>query len=74
MTLTGHAVSYADKLAAARAAERVYGVEAVVNDIEVRLAGEPRDDSDIAKGIAHVLEWNVHIPSGRVQARCKAAG
>jgi BON domain len=74
VTLTGHAVSYADKLAAARAAERVYGVKAVVNDIEVRLAGEPRDDSDIAKAIAHVLEWNVHIPSGRVQARARRLG
>jgi hypothetical protein len=59
---------------AAWAAERVHGVKAVVNDIEVRLAGEPRDDSDIAKAIAHVLEWNVHIPSAVSRLGCKAAG
>src|SRR5690348_4582181 len=62
VTLTGHVSSYAEKLAAARAAERVYGVKAVANDLEVRLPGGPRDDSDIAKAIAHVLENNVQIP------------
>jgi osmotically-inducible protein OsmY len=69
VTLTGHASSYAEKLAAARAAERVYGVKAVANDLEVRLSGAPRDDSDIARAIAHVLEWNVQVPEGRVHAR-----
>lgn len=69
MALTGHVGSYAEKLAAARAAERIHGVKALVNDVEVRPAGEPRDDSDIAEAIVHVAGWNVHIPSGRVQAR-----
>jgi osmotically-inducible protein OsmY len=69
VTLTGHTTTYAEELAAARAAERVYGVKTVANDLQVRLAGSPRDDADIAKAIAHVLEWNVQIPTGRVQAR-----
>jgi osmotically-inducible protein OsmY len=69
VTLTGHTTTYAEKLAAARAAERVYGVRTVANDLQVRLAGSPRDDADIARAIAHVLEWNVQIPTGRVQAR-----
>jgi osmotically-inducible protein OsmY len=69
VTLTGHVPSYAEKLAAARAAERVYGVKAVANDLKVQLAGSPRDDSDIATAIAHVLEWNVQIPEGQVRAR-----
>jgi osmotically-inducible protein OsmY len=69
VTLTGHVPSYAEKLAAARAAERVYGVKAVANDLTVKLAGAPRDDSDIATAIAHVLEYNVQIPEGRVHAR-----
>jgi osmotically-inducible protein OsmY len=69
VTLTGHIPSYAEKLAAARAAERVYGVKAVANDLTVKLAGAPRDDSDIATSIAHVLENNVQIPEGRVHAR-----
>jgi osmotically-inducible protein OsmY len=72
VTLTGHTSSYAEKLAAARAAERVYGVKAVANDLEVKLPGAPRDDSDIATAIAHVLDNNVQIPAGRVQARVQA--
>ncbi len=69
VTLTGHVLTYAQKLAAARAAERVYGVKAVANDLKVKLSGAPRDDSDIATAIAHVLEWNVQVPEGKVHAR-----
>jgi osmotically-inducible protein OsmY len=69
VTLTGHVSTYAERLAAARAAERVYGVKAVANDLKVKLSGAPRDDSDIARAIAHVLEWNVRVPEGKVQAR-----
>jgi osmotically-inducible protein OsmY len=69
VTLTGHVPSYAEKMAAARAAQRVYGVKAVANDIKVKLSSAPRDDSEIAQAIAHVLEWNVQIPQGKVKAR-----
>jgi hypothetical protein len=41
VTLTGHVPSYAEKLAAARAAERVYGVKAVANDLKVQLSRAP---------------------------------
>jgi DICT domain-containing protein len=69
VTLTGHVQTYAEKLAAARAAERVYGGKAIANDVQVKLSGSPRDDSDVARVIAHVLENNVQIPQGSVQAR-----
>ncbi|HEX4212537.1 MAG TPA: BON domain-containing protein [Candidatus Dormibacteraeota bacterium] len=69
VTLTGHVSSYAQKLSAAKAAERVYGVKAIANQIEVRLTDTKRDDSDIARAIAHSLEWNTNVPPGRVKAR-----
>jgi len=69
VTLTGSVPSYAEKLAATEAAERVYGVKAVASDLKVKLPGTPRDDADIATAIAHVLDWNVQIPEGKVQAR-----
>jgi osmotically-inducible protein OsmY len=69
VTLTGSVPSYAEKLAATEAAERVYGVKAVASDLKVKLPGTPRDDADIATAIAHVLDWNVEVPEGRVQAR-----
>jgi len=69
VTLTGSVPTYAQKLVAAKAAERVYGVKAVANELKVKLAGVPRDDSDIARAIAHVLENNVQLPEGKVHAR-----
>jgi osmotically-inducible protein OsmY len=69
VTLTGDISTYAEKLAAARAAERVYGAKAVANELQVKLPGAPRDDTDIARAIAHVLEWNVQVPEGKVHAR-----
>ena len=68
VTLTGHVSTYPEKLGAAKAAERVYGVKAVANQLEVRLT-DRRDDSDIAKAIAHILDWNTNIPTGKVLAR-----
>jgi osmotically-inducible protein OsmY len=72
VTLAGHVSTYAEKLAAARAAERVYGVKAVANELKVKLTGEPRDDPDIARAIAHILQWNVQIPEDSVKARVQA--
>jgi osmotically-inducible protein OsmY len=69
VTLTGHVATYAQKLAAARAAERVKGVKAVANEIKVELAGMGRDDADIAAAIARILDWDVQIPEGTVHAR-----
>ena len=69
VTLTGYAATYAQKLAAARAAERVEGVKAVANEIKVELAAMGRDDADIAAAIARILDWDVQIPEGTVHAR-----
>jgi osmotically-inducible protein OsmY len=40
----------------------------VADDVQVRLSGEPRDDADIARAIAHVLDSNTQIPEGKVRA------
>ena len=39
VTLSGHVSSWAQKYAAESASKRVYGVQAVVNDLEVKLPG-----------------------------------
>jgi len=63
VTLTGHASSYAEKWAAIRAAERVYGVRAVADEITVKLPSTSvRDDQDLAEQIARTLRWNTIIP------------
>jgi osmotically-inducible protein OsmY len=63
VTLSGHVSSYAQKWAALRAAERVEGVVAVVDDLVIELPGRSvRDDVDIATDIAHRLRSNVSVP------------
>lgn len=66
VTLTGFIDTYAGKLAAERAAKRVYGVRAVANDIEVKLKAG-RTDADIAADAAMALKIHASIPDG-VQA------
>lgn len=68
-TLDGTVISYPQKLAAARAAKRVPGVQAVQNEIAVVLPVlQQRTDEDLGRAVAHALEWNVLIPHGRVTA------
>ncbi|MGZ4410222.1 MAG: BON domain-containing protein [Gaiellaceae bacterium] len=63
VTLTGHVASYSEKYAAVRAAERVYGVKAVADEIQVRLpASSVRDDTDLAEAVARELRWNTLVP------------
>ena len=67
VTLRGNVRSYTEKATAERAALRVYGVKAVADDLEVRLAsGHERTDTDIAQAIVTALKWNTVIPSDRV--------
>jgi osmotically-inducible protein OsmY len=69
VTITGHVPTYTQKLHAVRAVERVSGVRAVADELEVRLAGSHvRDDTDIAESIAHHLAWNATIPKESVKA------
>jgi osmotically-inducible protein OsmY len=68
VTLSGNVDSYAKKWAADRAAKRVFGVKAVMEDIKVTLAGYyKRPDKDIAKSATDVLDWNILVPSHRVK-------
>jgi len=66
VTLTGWVDSYLKKWSAEDAANKVAGVKAVANDIEIKLATE-RTDPDIAEAAVHALEWDAFVPSGKVQ-------
>lgn len=67
VTLRGDIATYAAKAAAERVALGMYGVKAVANDLNVRLAGEyNRSDSDIAQAAVNALQWNTVVPASRV--------
>lgn len=70
VTLSGAVDSYAQKLAALHAAERIANVRAVASELEVRLPG-PRipTDTDLAQAAANTLAWNSSVPPGRIRIR-----
>jgi osmotically-inducible protein OsmY len=64
VTLTGHVASYAEKVAAEQATQRVRGVKAIAEEIEVRYPYDgKRSDDEIAKRAVSVLDWNINVPS-----------
>ncbi len=68
ITLSGFVDSYAQKHAAARAAERVHGVRAVADDVSVKLPKSfVRTDTDIAHAAVSALKWDVEVPDARLQ-------
>lgn len=69
VTLSGTVPNYTEKFAAERAAQRVGGVKAVVEKIEVKLPGSfQRTDQDIASAIVDQFKWAVQVPEDRVKA------
>ena len=67
VTLRGNVPSFAERFRAERVTGRVFGVTAVVNDLNVRLTTEyRRTDSEIAEAAVTALKWNTLVPPGRV--------
>ena len=63
VTLTGHVGTFAEKHAAEAATRRVKGVNAVAEEIEVRLPFESkRADDQIAAAALDRLTWDVAVP------------
>ena len=70
VTLSGHVETYAEKWGAERSVERLGGVKAVAQELEVRshyYTGQA--DDDIAKRALNVLEWDVSLPDDKVRVK-----
>lgn len=68
VTLTGSVSSYTERYTAEEAVKRMYGVTAVVNNIEVRLPGSiGRTDQEIAADAVKALQWNVRVPQDKIK-------
>ena len=69
VTLSGMVPSYIEKSSAEKAVQRVGGVKAVVEKIEVKVPGSyHRDDQDIAKAIIDQFQWHTQVPDDLVKA------
>jgi len=70
VTLTGHARTYAEKIAAERAVMRIKGVKALASELQVSLPGaHERTDEDIARAALNVLVWNAVVPKDAVKVK-----
>jgi osmotically-inducible protein OsmY len=67
VTLTGDVASVPERIAAAKAAERVWGVKGVVDELFVRSAGASgADEADLAMSAKTMLEWAIDVPMDTV--------
>lgn len=70
VTLSGYVRSFAEKLAAERAAGRVAGVSALAEDLKVRYPTDAKTaDHEIARRICDVLEWNALVPNDSIKVK-----
>jgi osmotically-inducible protein OsmY len=67
ITLTGQVAHFTQRAAAVSAAESVFGVSAIANEIEVEIHGRhKRNDSDIAAAVANALMWSFEVPHDKI--------
>ena len=67
VTLSGYVKSLPEKWAAERAVKRVAGIEAIAEEIEVRIPPDVmRTDEEIARAAKNALEWDVSVPHNQV--------
>ena len=70
VTLAGFVHSYAEKVAAEQAARRVKGVQAIAQELEVRLPGnQQRADDEIAARALDILRWDTTVPDDAVTVK-----
>lgn len=70
VTLSGFVKSYAEKVAAERAARRVAGVRAIAEEVKVRYPSDKKtSDTEIARRIMDIFEWDAVIPDDRITVK-----
>lgn len=68
VTLSGTVNTYSKKTAAEKAAQRVAGVKAVAEDIEVKLPSSfVKNDTEIAESIVQTLKWNLLVQKEKIK-------
>lgn len=68
VTLAGHVDTYAEKLAAEKATQRVDGVRGLAVEMDVKLADwGQKTDADLAGAAVKILDWTASVPSESVK-------
>ena len=70
VTLSGHVENYWEKHEAEKAAGRIQGVKALVEEIEIRLPFHiKRGDDEIAAAALNRLSWDISVPKDAVKVK-----
>ena len=70
VTLSGYVPTFLEKSAAEKATQRVVGVRAIAEEVEVKYFGSYRqDDADIASVALSALKWNVQVPDEKLKIK-----
>jgi osmotically-inducible protein OsmY len=70
VTLTGHVGSYAEKVAAEDAVQRIKGVRALAEEIEVRYPFQKKAaDDQIAERAVNIIAWSAMVPDEAVKVK-----
>jgi osmotically-inducible protein OsmY len=70
VTLSGIVDSYARKLAAEKAAQRVHGVKVVAVDLEVKIAPTTeKTDAEIATAVKNALTWHTAVNEDQIEIK-----
>jgi osmotically-inducible protein OsmY len=70
ITLSGQVNTYAQKLSAEQAAQRVSGVTVVAVDLEVKVLDlHTKSDTEIAQAIRSALKWNTAVQEDRIEVK-----
>jgi osmotically-inducible protein OsmY len=65
VTLRGYVPHYYEKSSAEKAAQRVSGVRAIADELDVKFANaHQKKDEDLAKAALMALEWSYSVPAG----------
>jgi osmotically-inducible protein OsmY len=70
VTLTGNVPDYVQRRIAAKAAERVFGVRAVAQELTVKVPDAfRRSDTEIAHQVVNALAWDIEAPDQMIKAK-----
>ena len=70
VTLSGTVDTYSKKVAAEKAANRVTGVKAIAEDIEVKLGKSmKRNDTEIAEAVMSILKWQSAVQEEKIKVK-----
>jgi osmotically-inducible protein OsmY len=70
VTLSGHVKSYAEKMAAEAIAQRVKGVRAIAEEIDVRWPEQKKHaDDGIAARALDIIAWDTALPDGAIDIK-----